>query len=259
MAVVTATPAPKASPIDPDSLGAVLAEIAETASETLELQDVFERVATAIRRLVPLDHMGVVRILEGEWAVIHATTIPCPEDGGKCTDPAPLTVWSPRLRPRPGPIARIDDAERELDPSFPVDAAILAGGVRSSLWEPFRSGVGFGGGIWASSYRPHAFTAEHQVGATVAIPIDDRGAGGVAGQDAVVYLALVLEGPRVGSCRNVAQEIGVDAVNEEVQPAVAVPIGEAELAAAALAREAVVQTQWFAVGVGEGALAGQEP
>ena len=162
MAVVMATPAPKASPIDPASLGAVLAEIAETASETLELQRVFERVATAIRRLVPLDNMGVVRILEGQWAVMHATTVPCQEDGAACTDPAPLTVWSPRLRPRPGPIARIDDAERELDPSFPVDAAILAAGVRSSLWEPFRSEGGFGGGVWASSFRPHAFTDEHQ-------------------------------------------------------------------------------------------------
>src|SRR5262245_47440983 len=108
MAEVMVTPAPKAPSIDPASLGAVLAEIAETASETLELQRVFERVATAIRRLVPLDNMGVVRILEGQWAVMHATTVPCQEDGAACTEPAPLTVWSPRLRPRPGPIARID-------------------------------------------------------------------------------------------------------------------------------------------------------
>ena len=34
--------------------------------------------------------------------------------------------------------------------------------MRSSLWEPFRIGGGFGGGVWLSSYQPHAFTAEHQ-------------------------------------------------------------------------------------------------
>src|SRR5262245_24383772 len=66
-------------PLDQGALSGVLAEIAETAAETLELQEVFELVATAIRRLIPLDHMGVVRILEGQWAVLHAATVSCQE------------------------------------------------------------------------------------------------------------------------------------------------------------------------------------
>src|SRR5262245_4525532 len=60
--------------VDRPSLAGVLAEIAETAAETIELQEVFDRVATAIRRLIPLDSMGVVRILEGRWLVLHAIT-----------------------------------------------------------------------------------------------------------------------------------------------------------------------------------------
>ncbi len=150
------------------SLTAVLSELADIAAETLELQEVFDRVATAIRRLVPLDNMGVVRILEDQWAVLHATTVPCGcgrnagEGAGDCCEPEPLASWSPRLRPRPGPIPRVDDAIVELQPEFPLDAFLISRGVRSSMWEPFRMGDRFSGGVWVSSFQPHAFTASHQ-------------------------------------------------------------------------------------------------
>ncbi|MGH9796639.1 MAG: sigma 54-interacting transcriptional regulator [Candidatus Polarisedimenticolia bacterium] len=140
----------------------VLAEIAGTASETPELQEVFTRVATAIRRLIPFDNMGVVRILDGQWAVLHATTKDCGGPGSGCSEPMPLSSWSPRLRPRPEPVPRIDDAASELDPAYPIDANILKGGVRSALWEPFLSRGTFGGGVWLSAYQPRAFTDEHQ-------------------------------------------------------------------------------------------------
>ena len=148
--------------MDPKAVVRVLAEIAATASETLELQDVFDRVATSIRSLIPFDDMGVVRILDGERAVAHATTVRVEGCTGRCSEPNPLVAWSPRLRPRPGPIARIEDAASELDPSFPLDADILEGGVRSAMWEPFRSGEVFRGGLWLSAHRTHAFNDEHQ-------------------------------------------------------------------------------------------------
>ncbi|HVR97360.1 MAG TPA: sigma 54-interacting transcriptional regulator [Thermoanaerobaculia bacterium] len=150
--------------IDETSLASVLGEIAETASETLELQEVFERVATSVRRLIPLDNMGVVRILDGHLAVLHATTVECGEEENEaeCSGAEPLTSWSPRMRPRPGSIRRLDDARTELDSQFPMDAALLEKGVRSALWEPFRMAEGWSGGVWLSSYRPHAFTEEHQ-------------------------------------------------------------------------------------------------
>jgi len=89
-----------ASRIDAQSVASALSEIAEIASETLELQDVFDRVAAAIRELIPFDNMGVVRILDDERAVLHASTVPC--QGPVCADPIPLTSWSPRMRPRAG-------------------------------------------------------------------------------------------------------------------------------------------------------------
>jgi transcriptional regulator with GAF, ATPase, and Fis domain len=155
-------PALESPPVDQASLASVLAEVAETASETLELQEVFERVATSIRRLIPFDNMGVVRILDGQWAVLHATTVPCQEHNAECTEPEPLTSWSPRLRPRSGPIRRVDDAAVELDPAFPFDAAILSKGVGSCLWEAFRMAESFSGGVWLCAYRPYAFTDGHQ-------------------------------------------------------------------------------------------------
>ena len=148
--------------IDARAAAAVLAEIAEIASETLELQVVFDRVATSIRRLIPFDNMGVVRLLDGERAVLHASTVPCMAHALECLDPIPLTSWSPRMRPRPGPNSRIEDARIECDPDFPCDARALAGGVRSGMWEPFRSSQTLRGGVWLAAYQPHAFTEEHQ-------------------------------------------------------------------------------------------------
>ena len=52
--------------MDPRAVVRALTEIAETASETLELQQVFERLASSLRELIPFDHMGVVRLLDFE-------------------------------------------------------------------------------------------------------------------------------------------------------------------------------------------------
>ena len=106
MAVVLESPAPKSSSIDPASLATVLAEVAETASETLELQQVFDRVSTSVRQVMPFENMGVVRI-EGERSVVHATTVRrARRRTSSARSPEPLTAWSPRIRPRPGPIRR---------------------------------------------------------------------------------------------------------------------------------------------------------
>jgi transcriptional regulator with GAF, ATPase, and Fis domain len=143
-------------------IAAVLTEIAETSSETLQLQDVFNRVAASVRRIIPFDNMVVIRIVGGDQAVAHATTVQCQVDDSGCMGPTPLTAWSPRLRPRPGPISRLEDAETELDPSFPLDARLLSKGVRSALWEPFRGGETFLGGVMLSSFGVRSFSDEHQ-------------------------------------------------------------------------------------------------
>src|SRR6267143_697629 len=98
-----------AAPIDPQLVTGVLSEIAEIASETIELREVFDRVGTAVRRVIPFYKMGVVRILDGSHVVLHAVTFTeGPSTPGKsswkcsgahCSDPMPVTAWSPRWRP----------------------------------------------------------------------------------------------------------------------------------------------------------------
>jgi transcriptional regulator with GAF, ATPase, and Fis domain len=140
----------------------VLSEIAETASETLELQDVFERVAASVRELIPFDQMGVMRVVDGDRAVLHAATFLDGEDRECVGHPCAFEEFSPRVRPHPGPKPRINDATTELDPSFPMDARILEGGTRSSMWQPFFSGDVFTGGVWIDSNRPNAFEDQHE-------------------------------------------------------------------------------------------------
>jgi hypothetical protein len=62
--------------LDPRTVVSVLSEIADIASETLELHEVFDRVAASVRRLIPFEYMTVVRIVDGERVVLHATTSP---------------------------------------------------------------------------------------------------------------------------------------------------------------------------------------
>ena len=151
----------EATAIDAKGVASVLSEIAEIASETLELQEVFPRVAAAVRRVIPFDDMGVVRIVDGDRVVLHATTL---EHGQceHCSDPTVLSAWSPRWRPRLGPTLRIDDARSELDPAYAMDAKVIAGGMGSGLWESFRSGTTFSGGVWLCADETHVYTDEHQ-------------------------------------------------------------------------------------------------
>ena len=148
--------------VDGQTAAGVLSEIAEIASETIELREVFPRVATAVRRILPFDNMGVVRIVDGDRVVLHATTLDHRDPADRCSDPMLLSAWSPRWRPHSGPMIRIDDARSELDPSHPMDAAVIDAGMGSGLWEPFRRGSSFSGGVWLCAYRPHAFNDGHQ-------------------------------------------------------------------------------------------------
>ncbi len=149
--------------MDQRALIRALGEIASTAAETLDLQGVFDRVAASIREVIPFENMGVVRLIGDDHAVVHATTVWMDEGfEAACHEPTPLTAWSPRIRPTLEPLPCVKDAPEELDPAFPVDADILAAGVRSSIWQPFSSREGFHGGVWLASDRPHAFRDEHQ-------------------------------------------------------------------------------------------------
>jgi len=145
--------------LDSATLASVLGEIAETVAATLELQEVIEQVAHSMRRVIPLDVLGVIRAVGKERWALHAAAFEPYE-----TRPSPplfLADWSPRVRPGPLPLAPVDDAQVELDPAFVGDRGILERGLRSLLWEPFRRGGAFAGGVMIGARAPHAFTAAH--------------------------------------------------------------------------------------------------
>ena len=145
---------------DAKLLASVLSEIAVVTSETLHLPEVIERVAAPVRTLIPFHNMSVVEIVEGDRALLHAQSkLPkLHREGGF---EKPLTDWSPQWRPRPESY-RLEDALEELDPSFPMDAEVLEGGLGSGVWEPFRQGNKFVGGLWLCAHEPHAFADHHQ-------------------------------------------------------------------------------------------------
>src|SRR5215471_750003 len=74
---------------DSESLAAVLSEIAAIASETLDLKDVLGRIGNSVRRVIPFENMSVVRMLDGERAVLHASTAEHADPHAHCFDPRP--------------------------------------------------------------------------------------------------------------------------------------------------------------------------
>jgi transcriptional regulator with GAF, ATPase, and Fis domain len=148
---------------DTDPLAAALSRIARVVSETLELKDVFARVAEAAATVLPFETMGVSRLETPDTMRLYAVA-----GNLKAKDPSRvvrLEDFSPRLRLQPENIGRIDDATRTLDPDFPVDRDILQGGVRSILRAPLNRGGQLAGTVWFTSSRPDAFTADHEAAA----------------------------------------------------------------------------------------------
>ncbi|HKN48322.1 MAG TPA: sigma 54-interacting transcriptional regulator, partial [Candidatus Polarisedimenticolia bacterium] len=144
----------------PDPQVAALSRIARAVGETLELKDVFARVAEAAATLLPFDTMGVTRLETPDTVRRYAVAGSfVPEDLGR---PLSLGDFSPAIRPQLGGIWLINDATHELDSSFPVDSEILQKGVRSLLRAPLLARGRLAGTLWFASVRPGAFTAGHE-------------------------------------------------------------------------------------------------
>jgi transcriptional regulator with GAF, ATPase, and Fis domain len=138
-----------------------LATVARLIGETLELRQVFARVAEAARRALNFDRMNVF-LWEGPDHLRHhavaVTTMDGPgdEEGGLL----PRDHCSPRFW-RPFVVDRVD-AERELDPVYPRDRAILDGGIRSIIRAVLTSGGRTLGILAFNSRQPGAFGSGHE-------------------------------------------------------------------------------------------------
>jgi Nif-specific regulatory protein len=144
-----------------DALVAALGRMARAVSETLELKDVFARVAEAAAAILPLDGMAVIRV-ESSGALAIYSLAP----SAKAAPDPPKTIrledFSPRIRPLASGVKRVDDVAALLDPGFAVDRHLLEDGVRSALFAPLRRGEALGGLVAVMSRRPASFQAAHE-------------------------------------------------------------------------------------------------
>jgi transcriptional regulator with GAF, ATPase, and Fis domain len=138
-----------------------VAAIARLIGETLELRQVFARVAEAALGVLAFDRMSVL-LLEGENAQRHYAVTVTPR--GDASDEQgrrpPRDDCSPRWL-REFVVDRID-TERELDAAYPRDREVLASGIRSIIRGALRSGGRRLGVLAFYSREPEAFTSEQE-------------------------------------------------------------------------------------------------
>ena len=165
-------PAPRAvRPSREDGLAPALSAIARAVAESLNLKDVFSRVADAVRLALPFDTMGV-NVADNPEIPFDERT---PEDdtlslysaiGEGTVEDLGLRYRrsdvSPRLRLREiGQVLRHADVTADLDPAFALDRRIIELGCRS-LIVTFLPGPRFLGSIWFASKETDVYLPEDE-------------------------------------------------------------------------------------------------
>jgi len=135
-----------------------VSRIARAVAETLELKEVFARVAEAASAILPFEGMTVLRREGPDTFALYSYV-------GIVPDP-PHTIrledFSPAIRPPAKGVKRVDDLPAVLDPGFFVDGRIQQEGFRSALILPLLRGERLVGFVSVASRLPHAFTADHE-------------------------------------------------------------------------------------------------
>jgi transcriptional regulator with GAF, ATPase, and Fis domain len=141
-----------------DPVVSALSRIARVVATTLELREVFARVAEAAATVIPFDVIIVERLEGPDTLKLYSFA------GGSSQGPdtARLDDFSPALRPPNRCAQRIDELAQVLDASFPADRAMQEQGWQSSLVAPVLRRKEVAGFVWLGSRRPRAFTADHE-------------------------------------------------------------------------------------------------
>jgi len=144
-----------------------LASVAQAIAHSLEVKQIWDRVAEACHTIVPFDAMGIVQLEpEGRVRAIAAA--------GELSDKAlaglvfPRAGFSPAFWPDADRfLVVIGDAERELDLSFPVDRIMVDRGYRSALRVPLGIGDKRLGSVLLVSRTRGRFSTRHGHALTV--------------------------------------------------------------------------------------------
>jgi formate hydrogenlyase transcriptional activator len=138
---------------------AVLSEIARVAGETLDLPEVFHRIATAAGRVLSFDAMTVTLTDEGDGLALYSI------GGAEITDErrrayarmVPRSEYSTGLWETLIRGGVIGDVAAACDAAFPRDRTLLDSGVHAMLRAPLHAGERTIGYLSLHSLKPRAF------------------------------------------------------------------------------------------------------
>ncbi len=162
---------PQDSP--PEDLQAALTAVARAIAESLDVREVWDRIAAACRTVAPFDAVGISELLPGERVkVIVAAGDDAARDflvskgpwmpEGQDERIFSRDDFSPRLWPRADDfLVLVDETARELDPTFLVDREMIEAGYHSFLRLPLGHGGHAFGAMILVSREPARFTKEH--------------------------------------------------------------------------------------------------
>jgi transcriptional regulator with GAF, ATPase, and Fis domain len=148
------------SPAGPTELHVALASVARAIAESLEVTEVWDRVASACRTIAPFDAMGIVR-LEGDQ--VRALGAAGDEQFRVLLHRFyPRAGFSPKLWPDADRfVVLVADAPAELDLTFENDRRLAAAGYRSVLRVPLTTGTRRLGSVMIMSREPNLYTEQH--------------------------------------------------------------------------------------------------
>jgi transcriptional regulator with GAF, ATPase, and Fis domain len=149
-------------PPSDSALVPVLSEIARVAGETLDLPEVFHRIATAAGRVLAFDAMTVTLTDAVDGFILYSI------GGTEVTDAArraysrtvPRAEYSPVLWDALMKPGVIDDVVASCDRAFPRDRELADSGVRGMLRASLHAGARTVGYLSLLSLRPAAFREE---------------------------------------------------------------------------------------------------
>jgi two-component system response regulator HydG len=137
---------------------AAAADLSPLLGTSLEVREVFERLADAARPIVDFDVMGVGVFARGRtMQLLRATRLDAP--GPPMPPEIPLDEFSLALRLERGETMILRDASQELDTRFPYDRLIIERGARSGVTVPMWFGESVGGGLFFGKSRPYWYDA----------------------------------------------------------------------------------------------------
>ncbi len=131
--------------------------MASALGESLNVRDVFARLAEAVRPVLDFDVIGIALLSASGREVLPLAEIDdAPPPGAPPAPPTrSLDDFSMGARVAAGETVLIHDAKAELDPSLPADRDIIESSGCASIIVPLKSGDEVKGGIYFGKRRPN--------------------------------------------------------------------------------------------------------